>query len=210
MLKQLLPSLRAVLVLALYTGVIFPLVITAVAQLTFPGEANGSLVARVSGADSSKNNSASASVQEVVIGSRLLAQSFKRPEYFHPRPSATGYAGEASGGTNYGPTSRKLMLGDRDFDGIKQLAENYRKENSLAPGALVPVDAVTRSASGLDPHITVANALLQLSRVARARKLSELSVRTLLEKHTEPRQCWIMGEPRVNVLLLNLDLDGSH
>ena len=142
----------------------------------------------------------------------MLAQSFTRPEYFHPRPSAagSGYAGEASGGTNYGPTSSRLILGDKDFAGIKQLAESYRKENSLAPGTEVPVDAVTRSASGLDPHITMANAVLQLPRVAKARNMSESCVRNLLEKYTEARECWILGEPRVNVLLLNLALDESR
>jgi K+-transporting ATPase ATPase C chain len=195
MLKQILPSLRATLVLALFTGILFPLVITALSQVMCPKEANGSLIVGKDG--------------KSVIGSELIGQSFTKPEYFHPRPSAagSGYAGEASSGTNYGPTSRKLMLGEKDFAGIKQLAEGYRKENELPADAQVPVDAVTRSGSGLDPHISPLNAELQAARVAKARHISPVAVFDLLKQHTEGRQLGFLGEPRVNVLRLNLALD---
>jgi K+-transporting ATPase ATPase C chain len=204
MFKQAITALRATIVLAVLTGIIFPLIITGIAQALFPHQANGSLITDRSGK---------------TIGSSLLAQRFVRPEYFHPRPSAagSGYAGEASSGTNLGPTSAKLILGQKDdpatkdfdesFAGIKQLAESYRAENSLPSDYAVPVDAVTRSGSGLDPDISVPNALLQAPRVAKARKLPESVVKDLLARHTEERQFGFLGEPRVNVLTLNLDLD---
>ncbi len=193
MIGLLLPSIRATLVLAIATGIIFPCIITAICQVCFPFQANGSL----------------AKQGDKVVGSELLAQGFSKPEFFHPRPSAagSGYAGEASGGTNYGPTSRKLILGDQSFAGIKQEAENYRKENDLAKDVLVPVDAVTRSASGLDPAITPANALLQSKRVAKARNLSESQVQELIKKYSEERYLGLIGEPAVNVLRLNMALE---
>jgi potassium-transporting ATPase KdpC subunit len=173
--------------LTLLTGFIFPLVLFAMGRLFFPVQAAGSLVTR----------------NGVVIGSRLIGQEFTRPEYFHTRPSAagTGYDGAASGGTNLGPSNRKLI------EGVRQLAEYYRRGNGLPPDATVPIDAVTRSGSGLDPHISPANAALQIPRVAHARGLSEDTVRQLLAGHTQGRGLGFMGSPRVSVLELNLDLD---
>jgi K+-transporting ATPase ATPase C chain len=203
MLKQLMPAIRATLVLAVITGLLFPLAITGLAQVMFREQANGSLVQR----------------DGVVVGSRLLGQGFSRPEYYHPRPSAagSGYAGEASGGTNLGPTSAKLLDGqpddpktkdtDESFAGVKQLVESYRQENHLPSDAKVPVDAVTRSGSGLDPQISQANALLQARRVAAARGKSPDEVTGLIRRFTEERDLGVLGEPRVNVLLLNLELD---
>lgn len=190
-------------VLALLTGLVFPLLITAVSQAIFPEKANGSLV---------RNNKGD------VVGSALLAQKFEAPKYFHPRPSAagSGYAGEASGGTNLGPTSAKLIMGiaddpntkaDESFAGIKQLAESYRKENELDPNAAVPVDAVTRSASGLDPDISEANAMMQVPRVARARNLNADEVKAMIRKYRTDRDLQILGEPRLNVLTINMALD---
>ena len=204
MLKTIIQATRATLVLAILTGIIFPLAITAVAHTVFPSQANGSLVSNPKG---------------VVIGSRLLAQQFSKPIYFHPRPSAagSGYAGEASSGTNLGPTSQKLFEGqaddpktkdvDESFLGVKQLADNYRKENNLAPDFLVPVDAVTRSGSGLDPDISPENAAAQAQRVATARKMPLQVVLNAVSQNTESRQLGFLGNPRVNVLSLNLSLD---
>lgn len=205
MLKQLLPALRATLVLALLTGLLFPLAITGVAQVLFRDQANGSLVRSAEGK---------------VIGSRLIGQPFSKPEYFHPRPSAagSGYDGTASSGTNLGPTSNKLLNGIHkktadgkddpgNYDGVADLVAAYRKENGLSATTTVPVDAVTRSASGLDPHISPANALLQAARVAQARNLPPAEVEALVRQQTEGRELGLLGEPRVNVLELNLALD---
>ncbi|HEY9681198.1 MAG TPA: K(+)-transporting ATPase subunit C [Oculatellaceae cyanobacterium] len=204
MFKTIVQSIRATLVLAIITGIFFPLFITALAQLIAPHRANGSLVKDKNG---------------TIIGSALLAQQFTKPIYFHPRPSAAGngYAGEASSGSNLGPTSKKLFEGqpddpktttvDESFQGVKQLAENYRKENGLAPDSLVPVDAVTRSASGLDPEISVENAKLQAERVAKARSIPLDKIIEAVNKHTARRQFGILGEPGVNVLLVNMYLD---
>jgi K+-transporting ATPase ATPase C chain len=206
MLKQLVPALRATVVLALLTGLLFPLAVTALAQFMFPFQANGSLLRNEAGQ---------------VCGSKLIGQLFSKPEYFHPRPSAAGagYAGEASSGTNLGPTSKKLILGlpddastkdvDESYSGIKQLAETYRQENQLKADEKPPVDAVTRSGSGLDPDISYANALLQSRRVAQARNLPVEAVIKLVDEQRENRQFGILGEQRVNVLMLNLSLDSK-
>jgi len=204
MLRQLRPSLMLVLTLGVLTGLVFPLVITGLARLLFPWQAEGSLLTR----------------DGTVLGSALIGQRFSAPGYFHPRPSAagSGYDATSSGGTNLGPTSaklvngvhRKLRNGEDDpgnFPGIRDLAAAYREENGLAPGAPVPPDAVTRSASGLDPDVTPANAALQAPRVARARGLSAEQVRNLVAANTEARPLGLLGEPRVNVLRLNLALD---
>jgi K+-transporting ATPase ATPase C chain len=145
----------------------------------------------------------------VVIGSELIGQEFKRSEYFQSRPSAagSGYDGTASGGTNLGPDNPKLVNGSAEFAGIRQLAEGYRQRNGLGPDAVIPVDAVTRSGSGLDPHISLADALLQVPRVARARGLSEEVVRRLVLGHLSGRQFGLLGDPHVSVLDLNLALD---
>jgi len=193
MIRELVPAIRSTLTLALYTGIAFPLLIFGLGQALFPHQANGSLIEQGGR----------------IVGSELLAQSFTKPQYFHPRPSAagSGYAGEASGGTNFGPTSKKLILGDQSFAGIKQLADSYRAENGLSAGVKVPVDAVTRSSSGLDPHISPTNAYLQAARVATARHLPEATVTELIRQYTEGRDLGLFGEPRINVLKLNLALD---
>jgi K+-transporting ATPase ATPase C chain len=206
MLKQILPALRVTIILGALIGLIFPALITLIAQFVFPRQANGSLIRNKEGQ---------------VIGSDLIGQKFTKAEYFQGRPSAagSGYAGEFSGGTNLGPTSSKLINGkpddpateniDESFMGIKQLAQNYANENSLSKNERPPVDAVTYSGSGLDPHISQTNALFQARRIAHARKLPLKTINTLIQTYTEDRQFGILGEPRVNVLKLNLALEGA-
>lgn len=185
--QQLRPAILGALILTFLTGCIFPLLLFAIARPLFPHEATGSLLTRGG----------------TTVGSALIAQQFTRPEYFQPRPSAAGngYDATSSGGTNLGPNNRKLTTD------IRQLADEYRKFNGLAAGAAVPIDAVTRSASGLDPDISPANAALQVPRVARARGLSEGVVRVLVAGHTEGPQLGFLGNTRVHVLELNLALD---
>jgi len=206
MLEHLRTSVLLVAMMAILTGFAFPLVVTGLARAAFPLQSTGSLVER----------------DGEVVGSYLIGQGFAQPGYFHPRPSAAGsggYDAGSSGGTNLAPTSAKLIEGIHktlpsgeddpgNFDGVKDLAAEYRQENGLADTAPVPADAVTRSASGLDPHISPANAELQVPRVARERGLAEVAVRDLVSRHTEARVAGILGEPRVNVLRLNLALDG--
>ena len=182
-------SIAATLLLAVLCCVVYPLIVWAAGRGLFPGRADGSLV-RVDGK---------------VAGSSLLAQRFAAPKYFHPRPSAAGqgYDASSSSGTNLGPISKKL-IGD-----VKQRVADYRATNGLPPDTLVPADAVTSSASGLDPHISVRNAELQAGRVAAARGMSKEEVLRKVKARTETRDLWIMGERRVNVLMLNLDLDGK-
>jgi K+-transporting ATPase ATPase C chain len=190
MLTHLRTAILMVVVLTILLGIIYPLVMTGIAQVLFPSQANGSLVRDTSGN---------------VIGSAILGQNFTQPQYFHPRPSAAGsdgYDATASGGSNLGPTNQKLI------DAVKDRTDAYRQENGLAADAPVPVDAVTTSASGLDPDISPANALLQANRVAQARGLSVDQVRSLVNQYTEGRTLFVLGEPRVNVLKLNLALDG--
>jgi K+-transporting ATPase ATPase C chain len=185
--QQLLPGLRMMLVLTLLTGLIYPLAVTGLCQMLFSDQANGSLK----------------TVNGQVIGSSLIGQNFTKPEYFQPRPSAAGndgYDGTASGGSNLGPTSQKLI------DRVKASVDKFHKENPEYTGPL-PADLVTASGSGLDPHISPASAVAQLDRVARARGLSRDQIRTLISAHTEGRDLGFLGEPRVNVLLLNLELD---
>ena len=205
MAKQLLISIRVTVVLLLIVSGIYPLVVWGLSQVAFKHQANGSLVTDTGGK---------------VVGSALLAQGFTKPEYFHPRPSAagSGYDSTSSSGTNLGPTSDKLINGihkklpngkddPTNFDGVKDLAAAYRKENSLPDGTSVPVDAVTRSASGLDPQISPANAALQAGRVAKARGMSAGDVERLIAQNTQGRSLGFLGEPGVNVLMLNLALD---
>jgi K+-transporting ATPase ATPase C chain len=192
--KNLIAELRTSLVLTLLLIVmccgIYPVVVWAIAQGIFPFKANGSLV-RVSGR---------------VVGSSLLAQGFAGLAYFHPRPSAAGQGYDAanSSGTNLGPTSKRLI------EDVRIRVAAYRAGNGLPPDAMVPADAVTSSASGLDPHISPENAMLQAGRVAKARGLSREEVLRKIAAHTEGRGLMILGEPRVNVLMLNLDLDGKR
>jgi len=183
-------ALLMTVVLLFLLGVVYPLLMTGISQVVFPNQANGSLVRDASGN---------------VVGSSLLAQSFAQPQYFHPRPSAAGtdgYDATASGGSNLAASNQKLI------DSVTDRAAAYRAENGLADDAQVPVDAVTTSASGLDPDISPANALLQASRVAKARNMSEDQVRSLVNQYTVGRTLGVLGEPRVNVLKLNLALDG--
>jgi potassium-transporting ATPase KdpC subunit len=191
--QQLRPAILSVLVLTLLTGCGFPLLLFAIGRPLFPRQADGSMLTRGG----------------LVIGSRLIGQEFTRPQYFQPRPSAagSGYDGLSSGGTNLGPNNPRLTNGGAGFAGIRQLAEEYRLRNGLAPDATIPVDAATRSGSGLDPDISPANAALQIRRVARARGLSEGAVRRLVAAHTAGRQFGFLGSPRVSVLELNLALD---
>ena len=184
---QLLAALRAVLVFTLLVGVAYPLVVTGVAQVAFPHRADGSLVEH----------------DGAVVGSSLIGQAFDGDDWFHPRPSAAGggYDGMASGASNLGPTNDELLRA------VAERAVRYRSDNGLDDGAPVPVDAVTASGSGLDPHISVANARLQAPRVARARGLEVDAVLRLVDDHTEERALGFLGEERVNVLELNLALE---
>ena len=191
MIKSIINELRisfiATVCLAVLLCGIYPALVWAVAQGLFHSQANGSLV----------------SVKGQVIASSLLAQRFAAPGYFHPRPSAAGdgYDAVNSGGSNLGPTSQKLI------DAVKERIAAYRAENNLAPGVLIPADAVTASGSGLDPHISLRNALLQAERVAKSRGINEAVIQKKIAAYTEGRDLMIFGEPRINVLMLNLDLD---
>jgi K+-transporting ATPase ATPase C chain len=185
--NQLRPAIVVTVVLMLITGLVYPGLVTAVAQLLFPHQANGSLLER----------------NGQTIGSALIGQQFARAEYFHPRPSAagTGYDDTLSTGTNKGPTDRKLA------DTLIAGAVDSEVKLDGAVKGHIPADLVTSSGSGLDPHISPAAAELQVARVARSRGLDPAVVRALVARHTAGRQVGFLGEPRVNVLLLNLELD---
>ena len=183
--KNLFTAILMTIVTTVLFGLIYPLAVTEIAQLVFTEKANGQLIKRTDG---------------TIIGSRIIGQPFSGPGYFHPRPSAagTGYDAGASSGSNLGPTNQKLI------DRVKADVATLQAEN---PGKPIPIDLVTTSASGLDPHISPAGAEFQAPRVARERGISESEVNALVAKHTEGRTLGILGEPRVNVLLLNLELD---
>jgi potassium-transporting ATPase KdpC subunit len=193
--KEFLSHIRSAVVSTLVLAVVccglYPFIVFGISQLLFRDQANGSLI---TGADGS------------VRGSRLLGQAFSGAKYFHPRPSAAGngYDATSSGGSNLGPTSRKLN------DAIKERLAAYRAENGLSESAPVPADAVTASGSGLDPHISLQNAELQIPRVVKARGVAEEKVRELIRQNTNGRDFGVFGEPGVNVLQLNRALDQLH
>jgi K+-transporting ATPase ATPase C chain len=186
--KQIWPAIALTFVLMIITGLVYPGVVTGLAQLLFPRQANGSLIVASNGQ---------------VVGSALIGQSFSRPEYFHPRPSAAGagYDDTLSAGTNKGPTDRKLA-----DTLIAQAVDSVVAQDSAVKGK-IPSDMVTSSGSGLDPHISPADAALQVARIARVRGVPLARIQTLVAAHTEGRQLGFLGEPRVNVLTLNLALD---
>lgn len=187
--NQMLPGLRMTLALTLLTGVLYPGLLTALCQALFPHQANGSLIVR----------------NGQIVGSELIGQDFRKPEYFHGRPSAAGsdgYDASASSGSNLGPTSQKLM------DRVKASVSSVRKDEQISSG--LPSDMVTASASGLDPHISPATAAVQVARIANARGTSPDNVKQLVEAYTQDRDLGVLGEPRVNVLKLNLALDERY
>lgn len=183
--KQMIPGLRMTILVTVLTGLVYPGLVTAICQTVFPKQANGSLIER----------------NGKVIGSALLGQNFKNPQYFHPRPSAAGsegYDASISGGSNLGPTSQKLI------DRVRAARQ------MLGLTDAVPSDALTASGSGLDPHISPANAHLQATRVAMTRGVSESDMTTIVDQFTEGHDFGFLGEPRVNVLLLNMALDERY
>jgi len=184
--KDLVTSISMVLIITLGLGIVYPVAVWGVAQVIFPYHANGSLIRNKAGD---------------VIGSELIGQNFTSPDYFLGRPSAAGngYDAGASSGSNLGPTNKKLI------DRINTDAETLQADNPAQP---IPADLVTTSGSGLDPHISPAAAEFQIPRVAKARGITEADLRNIVANFTEARQFYIFGEPRVNVLMLNLDLDG--
>jgi len=186
--KEIAPAFRVTILLTIVVGLLYPGLVTGLCQLLFRNAANGSLI----------------SANGQVVGSSLIGQNFTKPEYFQPRPSAAGagYDGFASGGSNYGPTNQHLI------DRVQASIDQFRKDNPDYHGP-IPADLVTASGSGLDPHISPASAEAQAPRIAKARGVKVDQIEQLIAKDTEPRQLGFLGEPRVNVLELNLDLDRS-
>ena len=187
MLKELRPAILITFILTIITGILYPLAVTGIAQTIFHKQANGSLIER----------------DGKVIGSEIIGQNFTKPEYFHPRPSQNSYDAANSGGSNLGPTNPALA------DRLKKDGEQFRKDNPDYTGA-IPADAITASGSGLDPEISPANALAQTARVAKARGASADAVQSLIAVNTQGRDLGVLGEPRVNVLKLNMALDQAY
>ncbi|MGL5207546.1 MAG: potassium-transporting ATPase subunit KdpC [Acidaminococcaceae bacterium] len=188
MVKSIINSFFMIIIMTLITGIAYPLATTGIAQIFFPAQANGSLI----------------SYNGTTVGSKFIGQNFSSDAYFHSRPSAAGndgYDATASGGSNIGPTNKKLL------ETAKERIIKIKKENNLPPETSIPSDLVLASASGLDPHISPESAYLQVERVATARGLSVSKIESLVQKYTEHRQLGFLGEPRVNVLELNLALD---
>ena len=200
--KTLVIALRATVVTLVLTGLAYPLAVTGLAQLLFPHRANGSIITDDKGHD---------------IGSELIGQGFAAPGYVHSRPSASGYDAANSQGTNLAVTSKKLREGqpdnpetkdvDESFVGAIELARAYRTENGLADDVDIPADAVSRSASGIDPHVSPHNALLQTARIAKTRSVATERVAAIIRQYTEGPELGVFGDPRVNVLEVNLALD---
>jgi K+-transporting ATPase ATPase C chain len=188
--RQLVPAIVAFLALTILTGIAYPLAVTGVSQLVFPGRANGSLV----------------EPGGTTVASRLIGQQFASPRYFQPRPSAAGdgYDAMSSSASNLGPTNEDYL------SEVRKRVAAYRRENRLAAGIAVPADAVTASGSGLDPQISQGNARLQAPRVARARGIDVADVLALVDDHTDGRSLGFLGEPGVNVVELNLALDNER
>ena len=187
MLKELKPAILITIVLTILTGIAYPLAVTGIAQVLFKKQANGSLIEQ----------------NGKVIGSEIIGQNFTKPEYFHPRPSQNSYDAANSGGSNLGPTNPALA------DRLKKDAAQFRKDNPDFTGP-IPADAITASGSGLDPEISPANAGAQAARVAKARGTSADSIQNLVAANTTSRDLGVLGEPRVNVLKLNLALDQAY
>jgi K+-transporting ATPase ATPase C chain len=185
--KHFMISIRMTIVTTLLLGIVYPFVVTGLAELLFPRQANGGLI----------------TVNGNILGAHLIGQPFSSPGYFRSRPSAAGNGYDAgnSGGSNLGPTNKML---------VDRMAGDVQKAQAENPNALVPMDLVTTSGSGLDPHISPEAADFQVPRIAHERNISEAAVRALIANHTEGRQLGFLGEPRVNVLELNLDLDTTH
>lgn len=187
--RQIGRGLAMTAILLVFCGVIYPAILYALGRIGFTRQANGSLIHDRAGR---------------VVGSALIGQSFASPEYFHGRRSATGYNAANTSGSNLGPTNPALI------DSVRAGASRYRTENGLPDSVQQPSDAATSSGSGIDPDISPTNARLQIARVARARGVDTLALRTLVDRHVQPRQFFVLGEPRVNVLLLNLALDSAY
>jgi K+-transporting ATPase ATPase C chain len=202
MMSAFVTALRATVVTLVLTGLAYPLVVTGLAQVIFPARANGSMVSDDKGRE---------------VGSELIGQSFSDAAYVRSRPSANAYDAANSGGTNLGTTSKKLREGavddpatkdvDESFTGVHQLADAFRTDNKLPADVAVPADAVSRSASGLDPDVSPENALLQAGRIAAARGVAVDRVTAVIAEYVEPRALGVLGEEHVNVLLVNLALD---
>ena len=187
MLRELRPAILMTFILTIITGILYPLAVTGIAQTIFHKQANGSLIER----------------DGKVIGSEIIGQNFTRPEYFHPRPSQNSYDAANSGGSNLGPTNPALA------DRLKKDADAFRKDNPDYTGP-IPADAITASGSGLDPEVSPANAIAQAARVAKARGASTDAVQNLVAANTQQRDLGVLGEPRVNVLKLNIALDQGY